>query len=335
MENYPDLNTMFQNGMNSYAAGIAGERSADARKMNEMLLQKQAIDNQKNEQMNPLDVMFRKGQVESQAAELPGKIGQSQLQGVQGRVAAAGEQDSIFANKDAAAIKRIQNMNEQLPNISATIRQIPAAGRAAAAQQMAVQLGVPQNSAMMKQILSGDPEQLPDVLDRLHKHISLNSAKHLQEMEKENAKDSSAERRTQITADASRENTRTRAEASATALRSKQAAAAAKDPVQKMTFLSQTPEDMRDAGWTQQWNEALEMVKLQGAAKQNPLAAEVLKGGKPTTSNDIAGGLRRPTNQPVAPVQDYTAQAKAIWPNDDPSKYEYKVKNGELYRKPR
>lgn len=290
---------------------------------------------QQQDQMNPMLLDQQRLANQTTQAQLPGVVGNSQSLAARGQVDQAGVPDNIATNAsnsrlklDSNRVEMMQNYGQKMSLLGATMQNQPAVVRAAMMHEQLPKMGIDPDSEDGKYVMSMTPEQLA----LTGKQMSLVAAKHQQEMDKEQSQRASAERVAAGNNATSIRVAEIGANAKITAAQAKQAAYAEKDPVAKMTKLSQVPQDQRDDQWQQQWGEALNMVAYAGQSKTPQLAPSVMNGQPVPTLDAQRQGLAG--SAPQSPEATVQSAATKAWGAYEPSKYDYRIgPNGNLQRK--
>lgn len=142
---YAGLETLFQNMGPTYAASMAGEREGTALGLDQLTAQKEreAIlkaqeENRQAQIMNPLNALYRQGEVNKQGAELPGVQAKSRLEGINADIAGETKASTVGkTNSDndlAVQGNKLKEMatRQQMANqiVSQIMAQGPVAGEA-------------------------------------------------------------------------------------------------------------------------------------------------------------------------------------------------------------
>lgn len=142
---YAGLETLFQNMGPTYAASMAGEREGTALGLDQLTAQKEreAIlkaqeENRQAQIMNPLNALYRQGEVNKQGAELPGVQAKSRSEGINADIAGETKASTVGkTNSDnvlAVQGNKLKEMatRQQMANqiVSQIIAQGPVAGEA-------------------------------------------------------------------------------------------------------------------------------------------------------------------------------------------------------------
>jgi hypothetical protein len=296
-------------------------------------------------------------------AQLPGVQGQAATQAAQGQYDTqmlptklqVGQSDAN-TKIDANTFAQMGELGEKANTMACILDTIPPAARGAAFQKYAGDLGFP-TQGLDKALQNVSPDTLPDMLRTLSSKITQGTAKYQTEMARTNAEQAGANTRntatnaanldsrmytadsrvqsTQITADARMEAERIKAR---TAIQKQSQAldmAMTKlTPDQRISLLQSIPEDSRTPD-QQATLDALKRHEYTRDTLRTPdLAPQVMTGGTPTTPQER---VNQAMGTPAARAVDPAVQqgAKEAWGAYEPTKYEYRMSNGKLQRKPK
>lgn len=316
-----DLNTLFQNGMGSFASVQAGsqlaqDEQAQAQKaeMQKQLMQEQVLKNQQTAAMNPLDQMFRQGQVQQQQAQLPGIQAQSDMAGSQARVQQGQEASQIAAtiakNQDQIGeygMKEMKRAGEIARQSAAILRTVPVMQRPAALQEIIQQYGANGNSRFMQSFLKMDPNKMPDMIDQTGQGMAMASDNYITEIAKQKSVNETHIQTAKIgagaTLGAAQISANSRLEAAKAAGEARMKVASAKMSTdQKLATLTSIPSDQMTQDDIRQINELREQRIRENQART------------PTLPYDMTG---KPA--PMAqPVQPYGSGVPAQQPQPTP-----------------
>lgn len=336
---YPDLQTMFNNGMGSMAAIQIGNQQAEeqqkaaaAAQMQQQLLQEQQLKNQQTQAMNPLDQMFRRGQVDQQAATLPGIQAQSRSAQSQAAVDEATQASKIAASISESAdklgtngMKSIQRGATIARQSAALLRTIPVPARQAALTDMLGQYGNDPNTSFMKAFIELPPDKMPDMIDQVGQGMAMASDNYITEISKQKMVNESHERASKYSSDNSLAGVKYSADArermAQTAAAARQAMATNKPtkPEDVVGAMLKIPAEERTPQENQILQSAQAHVYSKAAAGANPLAGQML--GMDTPQSIAARGGQQvspvpPASKPAAPAglkQVGTSQGRPVY----------------------
>lgn len=184
MPDYPDLSTMYDHGLNGTATMYGAQRQQLSAQQQQAMTAYQNQQTQDLQTMSPLNAQFRQGQINSQAAELPGQVGQSQVQSAAGQMAAATapqamasklmefqtqlgdkgfEQIQTKASKMAYAVNVVKSSN------------VPPMNQAAALSKVLQASGIDPNDQMVAPFLQNDPSNALKNMDAASQGFALAS----------------------------------------------------------------------------------------------------------------------------------------------------------------
>jgi hypothetical protein len=344
MENYSDLNHMFANDMSSLASTIMGMREAEATKMRELKLKSQEETNRHNAALNPLKEMYQTEQNNEIEARIPGVKADSTVKEVTGRIAKAGEADTIAANATKARLAKLDTFTSRLPEMTAYLEQLPSVdtpagnSRTLAVQKFAETMGITDHP-MMGQLMQVPPENLPAALKAIHEHFALNSTKHLQNLQVEKEKAIAAADRIDKAVAGRQQVAETNAAAKLTAQKSAYEAKVAKmSPQQRWTYLNSKPD--KNEFENQEFERVTRMVLTLPSVGREAVTPELLDGRPVTTPTDRVDAAvediikSQPKKQDPAVPNVQEAVKKAGWAYE-PDKYEYGVhpQTGQIGRR--
>lgn len=320
-----DLNTMYQNGMGPMASFFAGQSAVKDQQMADAKLQEQGMMNQQRQAdydqslaMNPLNVQFRQGQVNQQAAELPGIIGQSQSQQAQGqydqqtmpqRVAA--RLSSLGDQIGQDGMRRMGRTGEIAMQTASALDQYPPALHKELAPQIMAHYGVDPNDPVVQSIANMPDGQVQKALATVGSGMAMASGDFLQKSALETQK-YTAEKEIAAGHDATNTaNTKysadKRLEASQGRINLLLSKMSTDDKISQLSDMIAKGEatDSQVAQYNQLRKDKLQ----QAAARQSPLPAQVT--GNPTPVESVnpdpafnAGNTPQPTPaRPVGPPQ--------------------------------
>ncbi len=198
--NYPDLNTMYNNGMSGLASFYGGGREALASQQDQADLQAKRLANQQSAVMNPLNAQFKQGEISAQAASLPGLAGISQSQVAKGQVdtdtAASQIAEKISANSTNISSNDVTQMHNISEKLGMVTQAVEAAGiqdpqaQAAALTKGINASGIPQgaDNPLLAPILQNNPTGALDSFKAMQKGMAMASAKFMQETALEDQK---------------------------------------------------------------------------------------------------------------------------------------------------
>jgi hypothetical protein len=349
MNNNPDLSALFQAAPNT-AGMMMGQQFASAQQSNQLADEQQRLQNEQTAAMNPLNQQYRRGEINQQAAQLGGFQADSDIKGVNARVAKAGEADNIqlahqkaLSGMSAEQLTQMGQEGQKLSYLGAQLESVPPMLRTQFLQQRLSSLGIDPNG-QVGQTLLADPSKLATI----GKSMALSSAEHIQKRQLEDEKLRSAEKigagnnsatiqSAQILANSRLGAAQVRAgdgsfESRFGKLKS------AKDKHAALIDEAQRSMQNGDTDGASQY--------LQRAATLRPQAEAEINAPKAGTPNLPAMGLPANPTPSIAPpsapatsqqgAPDVGSMAQQSWGAYEPNKYEYRVgPNGNLQRKPK
>ncbi len=339
---YPDLQTMFNNGLGSFASIQAGQQAAEeqqkqaqAAEMQKQLLQEQVLKNQQTQAMNPLDQMFRQGQVNQQQAQLPGLQAQSDMLGSQARVQQGTEASQIAQGLSKAStqigedgMKRMKDDATKAIQAAALLDTIPVMQRPAAFQSTMEKYGADPNSSFVKSFTNVPPDQLPTQLRNMGQGMALASEKYIQDKAQQDSVNKTHLEAARIGAGATlgaakiAADSRMEVARQAASARQQMAANKPKSTDQAIAALSAIPESERSQD---EWNQ-LQLLSKQRIAERsaaiNPMAAQMT--GQPNAMATAQGQspVQVPQQQSAPQAPAAPAGMKMVGTSDGKPVYE-------------
>lgn len=195
------LGMMYQNGMGSLASMMGGQQMAADRQMAAQKLRELTMQNDQSAVMNPLNAQFKQGQIAQQGAELPGIVGQSQV-----NAAAGNEAVDTYAQKIATKLSaystsigndgmvKMGQDGEKLSHAAQIIKNYPPALQKQMFQKAIQQYGGDPNSPMFQGLMQAPDEQFQKAAESLGNGMALAGQKYKQEFVAEGAKQASHEK---------------------------------------------------------------------------------------------------------------------------------------------
>ena len=182
MANYSDLNTLFQNGMGSWAAAQAGQQTGMEQQLQALKMQQLQEEMAQQKQLNPLAVMYEQEKLKQAQAMTPGLQADSSLKQVNADTAQQTQASNIatMLSKNSAQIgedgmKQMGQEAQKFISAAAILEQVPSIQRPAALTQIAAKYGVSEDSPFLKQFQQTDPAKLPDALRNMGQGMALAS----------------------------------------------------------------------------------------------------------------------------------------------------------------
>lgn len=185
---YPDLATMYQNGMGPVASFMGGQMASQAQAQDAEKLKAMQLENAHSAMMNPLNAQFRQGEIARQGAELPGIAGNSQS------LAAKGSEDTtLLPVKIASRISQMatqigadgmQQMSqdaEKLSQAAQIMKQYPPAMQKQVLAKFFEQYGGNLNSPAVKGLMQASDDMIQPAAEALAKGIALAGSKYQQD----------------------------------------------------------------------------------------------------------------------------------------------------------
>lgn len=338
----PDLSTMYQNGMGASASYMGGQMfSADQAQQAEKLKAMQ-LENAQSATMNPLNAQFKQGQINQQAAELPGIVGQSQSLGAKGQEDVATMSAKIatkFSDMSTQigenGMKQMASDGEKLSQASQIMKQYPPALQKQVLTKAIQQYGGNPNSPMFQGLLQAPDEMVQTAAESLGKGMALAGSKYTEAS-------ATATAHGQVQKDIAKGNNDTQIKVAEIAAKSREHAADARSKAatshmnmdQKVAYLESIPTEER----TPAEQSALVSIKTQllqqRAAGANAVAPNMLGQANPLDA--AAAAARGTSNASTGSGPDFAAIAKKQGQVYDPANYDYKVDaSGQLLRKPK
>lgn len=330
---YPDLQTLFNNGMGSFAAIQAGtqqgeeqQKAAAAAQMQQQLLQEQQLKNQQTQAMNPLDLMFRQGQVDTQKAQLGGVQANSDLARTNADTASATQASAIASaiSKSATQIgedgmKRMKDDASKAVQVAALLDGVPPMQRGAAFQSAMEKYGANVESPFIQSFTKVPPEKLPDQLRAMGQGMAMASedyiknaaiAKSKQTFEAAEGDKDRANRlsiaggNNATTLEAARIGATSRENVAGTAAQARKFMAQNKPKSmdQLIAGLTAIPESERTEDEKRSLQEAQTQRLKERAAGANPLAAQMIPGMQSPQQIAAQGGQIAPQPGAQAPT---------------------------------
>lgn len=345
-----DLSSLYSNGAGASASLMAGQQFADQRAASAEALRAQQLANQGTAAMNPLNALFRQGQVNQQSAELPGIVGDSQS-----RAAAGQEAMQVLPQKVAAKFSQLatqigadgmQQMGqdgEKLSTLSAAIKQLPPALQKDAFVKGYQAYGGNVQSPTVQALMQTPDAQFQSALEVTGKGMALAGSKYMQQSALQKQGEDMHERVAKGNNETSIEVAKLNAQARVDAAEKRATAMGQK--VDVLQQLLKVPMAQRDAEWNAQYTSAMESLTTLKAATGGDLAAAMMGGGRPVTTDqrttstidkvtNMNGGAK-PNPQSDSP-DIHGAVTKAGW-DYEPDKYIYRInpQTGLAQRKPK
>lgn len=325
---YPDLQTMFNNGMGGFAAVQAGQQASDSQvqqqqqsaaaaqqaQMQQALLQKQQLENQQSQVMNPLDAMFKQGQVDQQQAQLPGiQANSSMLQG-QAYMQQATQASQIAASISKASaqigddgMKKMAQDAERTTQMASLLRTIPVIQRQAALQDAMVKYGGDPDSPFAKSFMQVPPDKLPDTMDQVAKGMALASQSYQEKKALADSKNAADLEQAKVHAGATVQaaqigsESRIQLATMANQARANLMANKPKNMDQAITALSAIPASERTAAEQAQLDQISQERRIERAAGAPSLPAQMTGQSTPMANAAAANPFAQPTAQPQIP----------------------------------
>lgn len=341
---YPDLGTMYQNGMGASASLLGGSMAANAQAQDAQKLQAMQLENQQSAVMNPLNAQFKQGQINQQGAELPGIQGQSAS-----LVAKGGEDMALMSQKIAAKISSMstqigadglakmgQDADKMLHAASIAQQYPPAMQKQIFAKAVAA-YGGDVNSPMFKGLGQLPDDKFLDAVNATGKGMVTASMKYQQESSMAKAHADSQERIAAGNNQASRDVADINGKSRLAAAQARAKAMVDSLGVDKaIAHYEMIPPSVR----TDEDNQILTSLKTQqlqkAAAGANAVGANVMDMPNQMDAAAKAAAVaqqKRPGATNANAAQPIEARAKAQWPDYNPDVYEYRDVNGVVQRR--
>ncbi len=358
MANYSDLDTLFKNGMGSFAAVQAGRQTADdaqKRALEAMELQQKI---RHADQMNPLDLMFRQAELEKTRADAANTQAIGQNNQTTADINKSTQAQQIAAKLSGLSVqigedgmKQMAMDGQRALQAAQLLDQVPAMSRAPAFEKIAAQYGFSANNPLLAPIVQGDPNNMPQALKSLGEGMALASsdyiknnalAKDRREFEAgEGEKDRSNRKEiaggnNAATLEAARIGANSRIEVAKASAEARKAAQKFMSSDQKITYLSSIPASERTEDENQQLAQLSQQRLAERAAGVNPLAAQLT--GTPTAVQSAPGaspfaGTGAPQTGPADAKMKVAVEARGV--TYDPN-YDYQITpDGRVLRKPK
>lgn len=338
---YPDLSTMYQNGMGATASLMGGQMASTAQAQDAEKLKQMQLETAQSATMNPLNAQFKQGQIAQQGAELPG------IQGQSASLVARGNEDmqtmaSNIAAKLSSAATRIGNDGmvqmgqdgEKLSHAAAIIANYPPALQKQMFLKAIQQYGGNVQSPMFQALMQAPDEGFQKAASTLGSGMALAGQKYAQES-------ATAATHMQGQKDIAEGHDKTSVRVAEITAASREAAAKARAGAvkhmttdQQIAFLTGIPVGDR----TEAEQAQLIAISKQRIAEKTATANAVtptIVGQKTNqqigneTAENIHGSTNTQHSQP-----DIATAAKAQWGGEyDPATYDYRMSNGVALRK--
>lgn len=336
---YPDLGTMYQNGMGATASLLGGQMASTAQAQDAEKLREMQMKNQQDAIMNPLNAQFRQGQIAQQGAELPGIQGTSaslvakgseEMQTLSAKVAA--KLSSLSTQIGADGMARQGQDGEKLAHLAKIVANYPPAMQKEVFAKGFAAYGGDVNSPIVRSILQVDPEHFQKAAETMGNGMALAGQKYQQESAIAKSGQDSHER-------IGAANNRTSIEVAKINAASREAAAKARAGMmkhmnsdQQLTALTAVPVDERTPDEQARILELSNQRIAEKTAPANAVAATVMNQDTPQqTGQKTAANIH---GAPKAAAGDFTSAAKAQWPDYNPSLYDYRMgPDGVVQRK--
>lgn len=363
MTNYPDLQTLFQNGMGPMAAINAGAQSSYADQDNAQALQAQQQQMQQQAAQSALEQQFKQGQITQQSAELPGIQGQAQSQAAKGQVdqqtAASNIAARISANANqigADGMAEMGQVAQKATMVAQALTQVPDMGKVQAFTNILQKYGVDPENPMVKPILEGgktNPSGIVPALQAMGQGMALASSDYQQRsaLQAQSASSSSNLEDQRAASSLAVENARagSNEKIAAAAAQAKVQAAQAAGQVrmsvasskmstdQKLAALTSIPDSEKTADDQRQINELRQQRISENQARVNPVPGQVMGMPPPVQAPYGSGVAPQGASQQGAPATVDAASVSKAFGAYEPNKYIYRINpdNGMLQRAPR
>lgn len=338
---YPDLGTMYQNGMGSLASSMAGRQIYDAQAMNAEDLRTKQMANDQSAVMNPLNAQFRQGEIARQGAELPGVQGQS------ASLKAKGDEDTQLlsakvAEKLSTLATQVGNNGmvqmgqdaEKLSHAASIIGKYPSYLQKEMFIKAVKQYGGNVNSPMFQVLMQAPEAGFHTAATTLAQGMTIASQKYQQERALAAQTNTSHEG---IAAG----NNRTAIRVAEIHAASREAAAKARASMikhmtsdQQLTALTAVPVDERTPEEQARILELSNQRIAEHTASANAVPATVLKVDTPQAAGQKTAAAIH--GAPKAATTDFESMAKQQNLPYDPSKFKYRIgPNGQLQSAPK
>lgn len=337
----PDLSTMYQNGAGSVASFYGGQQaSADQAQQAEKLKAMQ-LENAQSAAMNPLNAQFKQGQINQQAAELPGIMGQSQSLGAKGsedmqllsaKVASQFSKMSTQMSDDGA--KQMSQDAEKLTQAAQVMKQYPPSMQKQVLSKFVQQYGGNVNTPMFQGLMQAPDEMIQPATEALGNGMAMAGTKFIQDS-------ATASAHGQVQKDVAAGNNATEIRKAEIAAQSRVQAAESRSKAamnhmnvdQKIAYLGSIPAEERTPAEQASLVEFKTQKLQERAAGATAVAPTMLDQKTPlqAAADAARGGATASSNGP-----DFASIAKKQGQVYDPEHYVYKVDNsGTLLRKPK
>lgn len=342
------LAMMFNHGMNGLAAQQMGRQLVTGQSQDEANLQSTQLANQNAAVMNPLNQQFRQGQIDQQAAELPGIQAKSDYDTdtVASKIATTLAQNSAAIGD--AGIHQMRQEAEKLGQVNAVLSQFDPSVHKELLPKIMQQYGLNTDTPMAQALINTPPQYVQSMVGGLAKGMAegtqayyANTGQQAQAQtfkaaeddkhytnQKEIAAGNNAAtiRAAEIQAESRKAVAQARAQAMSEILGTDKAIARL-----EMKGHSRTPEE-------EDTLESLKRQRLQErAAGANAVAPNVL-GQKNPLEAAAEAAKPRPREGSVDQLQNESQIAALAQKQGyayEPAKYDYKIIGGVLHRKPK
>lgn len=341
---YPDLGTMYQNGMGASASLLGGQMASSAQAQEAEKLKAMQLENAQSAVMNPLNAQFQQGRIAQQGAELPG------IQGRSASAVAQGSEDmQTMTAKVAAKISAMSTQigndgmvqmgqdGEKLSHAAAIIANYPPHLQKPMFMKAVQQYGANTNSPMFQAVMQAPDDQFQTAVASLGKGMALAGQKYQQATATADAHSSSQEKIAKGHDDASRYSADKAAESRLGVAQAKAKAMVSTLGVDKaIAHYEMIPPSVR----TDEENQILVSLKTQQlqarAAGANAVAPTVLNQKTPLelAKEAAEGGQKKAdTGHGDLDIAKLAAAQKLPY---DPSKFIYRIgPNGQVQSKPK
>lgn len=333
MSNYPDLATLFKNGMGSMAALQAGQMQGQASQAAEL---EQMYARQKMQQeamMHPLNMQMKQGQIAQQQAELPGVVGQSQSHAVKGQLDQATAQTKLAEILSAGVtklgedgVKQMAMEGERLGQAAQLMLKAPPMMHKQILESYISKFGGDPNSPTIKHLLSLPDGQIAAAADTLSKSMALATGKQRQASALQ-AEDNSVKERIAKGHDQTQiKVAQIQAEARKQIAAERQNAVRHMNMDQAITYLSGIPEDQRTPAEQAQLVQLSKQRLAERTASANAVPAQVMNMETPQaraqgTAEQIHGAQPQASGVPTGYKQIGTHKGKPVYQDAQGNKF--------------
>lgn len=338
---YPDLGTMYQNGMGASASLMGGQMFTQAQAQDAQKLREMQLANDQTAVMNPLNAQFKQGEIARQGAELPGIRGTAQS------LSAKGSEDTqLLSARVAEQLGELKTKvgGQGMVQMGQDAEKLLHAGQiikgANPDQQKAIfakaiqQYGGDPNNPMFAKLLAAPDADFENAVNVLGNGMATASSKFIQESKMEEAKTLSAEKIATGHDAATKYAADSRLQAAKERVKGMVATMGVDKTIGTLLKMKADNGGVLPPEYENELQEA-KIQQLQARAAGVPaVAPTVLKQDTPLEAARKAGeaGQPKPNAVPHGDIELAKA-AQAQWGNSyDPKTYNYRMNNGVVER---